>query len=185
MCGRTRRAHNLPRRGDGERPPCPARPPGWDAGGRGAFAPWNAFVEMQKGDRGMTVVITALDASNAEDLKAFHDCYYASHIFGREIGTPWMLEELRADGQPRPEEVGTDRCRGRGRGRRRLARAAADGQPAHGVGNAAHAPRPQEPRTRFSDARAHGRRGQTARTAPVTLTRSSCDTAVSHSASAT
>lgn len=45
----------------------------------------------------MTMVITALDAFSAEDLKAFHDCYYASHMFGREIGTPRMLEELRAE----------------------------------------------------------------------------------------
>lgn len=45
----------------------------------------------------MTPLIAPLDASNAEDLRAWHHCYHVSHTFGREIGTPWMLEEVRAE----------------------------------------------------------------------------------------
>lgn len=45
----------------------------------------------------MTMVINALDATSRAELKAYHDCYYASHMLGREIGTPWMLAEMRAD----------------------------------------------------------------------------------------
>lgn len=44
----------------------------------------------------MTMELTRLDPSDPARTKAWHDCYYASHMHGREIGTPYMLEELRA-----------------------------------------------------------------------------------------
>ncbi|HET6625924.1 MAG TPA: GNAT family N-acetyltransferase, partial [Nocardioidaceae bacterium] len=42
------------------------------------------------------MVIEPLDAADPDALAAWHDCYYASSTFGREVSTPYMLEELRA-----------------------------------------------------------------------------------------
>lgn len=44
----------------------------------------------------MPMMVAPLNASNADELRAWHDCHHASHMFGREIGAPWMLEEMRA-----------------------------------------------------------------------------------------
>lgn len=44
----------------------------------------------------MTTEITRLAPSDPVAMRAWHDCYYASHMHGREIGAPWMLEEMRA-----------------------------------------------------------------------------------------
>jgi GNAT superfamily N-acetyltransferase/RimJ/RimL family protein N-acetyltransferase len=44
----------------------------------------------------MPLRIVPLDPSDAVAFKAWHDCYLAAHMHGREIGSPWMLQELRA-----------------------------------------------------------------------------------------
>lgn len=42
------------------------------------------------------MIIEPLDAADPEALAAWHDCYFASSTSDREISTPYMLEELRA-----------------------------------------------------------------------------------------
>jgi GNAT superfamily N-acetyltransferase len=44
----------------------------------------------------MPLRIVPLDPSDPAAFKAWHDCYLLAHMHGREIGSPWMAEELRA-----------------------------------------------------------------------------------------
>jgi GNAT superfamily N-acetyltransferase len=44
----------------------------------------------------MPLRIDPLDPSDPKAFKAWHDCYLVAHMHRREIGSPWMLEELRA-----------------------------------------------------------------------------------------
>ncbi len=41
--------------------------------------------------------IRDLDAADPVQMAAFHATYHAAHVHGREVSTPWMLEEMRAD----------------------------------------------------------------------------------------
>ena len=45
----------------------------------------------------MTLEIRPLDAADPTRMVAFHATYHASHVHGRDVATPWMLEEMRAD----------------------------------------------------------------------------------------
>jgi GNAT superfamily N-acetyltransferase len=44
-----------------------------------------------------TLEIRPLDAADPGQMAAFHATYHASHVHGRAVSTPWMLEEMRAD----------------------------------------------------------------------------------------
>ena len=45
----------------------------------------------------MTLEIRPLEAADPDRMAAFHATYHASHVHGRAVATPWMLEEMRAD----------------------------------------------------------------------------------------